>query len=144
MKISKPFIIQSLLLSLVSILLASSFLKTPQNSKDNINTMEKAAENGGLVLEIFGVRIEKNPLQSKLDDLQVSTWPKWTGQPSKIPWTFEAEETMYLLEGKVKVSVDGLDGSFVIGGSDLVVFPKGMKITWEVLQTVTKHYHLDK
>lgn len=76
MKISKPFIIQSLLLSLVSILLASSFLKTPQNSKDNINTMEKAAENGGLVLEIFGVRIEKNPLQSKLDDLQVSTWPE--------------------------------------------------------------------
>ena len=69
---------------------------------------------------------------------------RWTAEPSKIPWTFEAEETMYLLEGKVKVSVEGHEGSFEIGGGDLVVFPKGMKITWEMLETVTKHYHLEK
>ncbi|KNA19238.1 hypothetical protein SOVF_063410 [Spinacia oleracea] len=102
------------------------------------------AENGVSIVEKFGVKILNNPPQSKLDELQVNTWSKWSGQPMKIPWTFEAEETMYLLEGKVKVSVDGQEGSFEIGGGDLVVFPNGMKITWEVLEAVTKHYHLKK
>lgn len=62
----------------------------------------------------------------------------------KIPWSFEAEETMYLLEGKVKVTVEGSEGSFEIGAGDLVVFPKGMNITWEVIQAVKKHYSLKK
>ncbi|CAK7340072.1 unnamed protein product [Dovyalis caffra] len=95
-------------------------------------------------IEIFGVKIEKNPPQSKLDELGVSTWKKWGCKPSKFPWTFEATETMYLLEGEVKVSVDGYEGSFEIRAGDLVVFPKGMKITWDVLEAVSKHYSLEK
>lgn len=51
---------------------------------------------------------------------------------------------MYILEGKVKVTVDGSVGSFEIGGGDLVVFPKGMNITWEVVEAVKKHYSLKK
>ncbi|XP_021748111.1 uncharacterized protein LOC110713967 [Chenopodium quinoa] len=143
MKISKPFLLSSLLVLLSSIIIASVFIKTPQNSKDII-TMTEEQENGASIFKQFGVKIDKNPPQSKLDELQVNTWSKWSGQPMKIPWTFEAEETMYLLEGKVKVSVDGQEGSFEIGGGDLVVFPNGMKITWEVLEAVTKHYHLKK
>ncbi|KAH9627446.1 hypothetical protein KSS87_006137 [Heliosperma pusillum] len=69
---------------------------------------------------------------------------RWSGQPGKMPWTFEGEETMYLLEGKVKVSVDGHEGSFEIGAGDLAVFPKGMKITWDVLEAVNKHYYFKK
>ncbi|KMT00077.1 hypothetical protein BVRB_1g019040 [Beta vulgaris subsp. vulgaris] len=107
--------------------------------------MEKAAENNVTpISEIHGVKIQKNPPQSKLDDLQVTTWPQWSSQPSIIPWTFEAEETMYLLEGKAKVSVDGHDGSFEIESGDMAVFPKGLKITFQVLEAVNKHYHLKK
>lgn len=51
---------------------------------------------------------------------------------------------MYILEGKVKVTVDGSVGSFEIGGGDLAVFPKGMNITWEVIEAVKKHYSLKK
>lgn len=69
---------------------------------------------------------------------------RWEGGPTKIPWSFKEEETMYLLEGKVKVSVEGSKGSFEIGGGDLVVFPKGMNITWEVTEPVKKHYSLKK
>lgn len=71
---------------------------------------------------------------------------RYSGQPSKIPWTFKARETMYLLEGKVKVSVDGYgyEGSFEIGAGDLVVFPKGMQITWDVIEAVKKHYSLEE
>ncbi|KAG2384924.1 hypothetical protein LR48_Vigan10g054900 [Vigna angularis] len=94
--------------------------------------------------EVFGVKIEKNPPQSKLTELGVSTWNKWEGGPTKIPWYFKEEETMYLLEGKVRVTVEGSVGSFEIGGGDLVVFPKGMNITWEVIEAVKKHYSLKK
>ncbi|KAK7314880.1 hypothetical protein VNO77_33409 [Canavalia gladiata] len=94
--------------------------------------------------EVFGVKIAKNPPQSKLTELGVSTWPKWEGGPTKIPWSFDAEETMYLLEGKVRVTVEGSVGTFEIGAGDLVVFPKGMNITWEVIEAVKKHYSLKK
>ncbi|KAE9617231.1 hypothetical protein Lal_00034993 [Lupinus albus] len=92
--------------------------------------------------EIFGVKIHKNSPQSKLTELGVTTWPKYESGPSKIPWSFKAEETMYLLEGKVKVTVEGSVGSFEIGAGDLVVFPKGMNITWEVIESLKKHYSL--
>ncbi|MED6220059.1 hypothetical protein PIB30_041373 [Stylosanthes scabra] len=94
--------------------------------------------------EVFGVKIEKNPPQSKLTELGVTTWKTWEGGPMKIPWSFETEETMYLLKGKVKVTVEGSAGSFEIGGGDLVVFPKGMNISWEVIEAVKKHYSLKK
>ncbi|KAL2513401.1 RmlC-like cupins superfamily protein [Abeliophyllum distichum] len=94
--------------------------------------------------EIYGVKIQTNPPQSKLNDLGVSSWPTWSGGPSKIPWTFTAKETMYLLAGKVKVHCDGQDGFFEIGAGDLVEFPKGMKITWDVVEAVNKHYNLEK
>ncbi|MED6203735.1 hypothetical protein PIB30_002504 [Stylosanthes scabra] len=94
--------------------------------------------------EVFGVKIEKNPPQSKLTELGVTAWKTWEGGPMKIPWSFETEETMYLLKGKVKVTVEGSAGSFEIGGGDLVVFPKGMNITWEVIEAVKKHYSLKK
>lgn len=69
---------------------------------------------------------------------------RWEGSPSKFPWTFTAKETMFLLDGKVKVYCDGSDESFEIGAGDLVEFPKGMKVIWEVTQAVKKHYYLEK
>lgn len=57
---------------------------------------------------------------------------------------------MYLMEGKVRFHVverpeDDDEGEwFEIGGGDLVVFPKGMNIMWDVVESVKKHYHMDK
>ncbi|XP_058199019.1 uncharacterized protein LOC131314429 [Rhododendron vialii] len=93
---------------------------------------------------VGGVKIEKNPSESKLAQLGVSSWPKWGCGPSKFPWTFKANETMYLLEGKVNVYTEGYDGFFEIGAGDLVEFPKGMKVTWDVIESVNKHYYLEK
>lgn len=114
--------------------------------KTEVTALEKVVFDGGDgdVMEVFGVKIERNPSQSKLDRLGVSSWPTWSGGPSKIPWTFKATETIYLLEGKVKVYCDGHDGFFEIGAGDLVQFPKGMIITWDVIEAVKKHYHLEK
>jgi len=79
-----------------------------------------------------------------LTEESVRTFNRWEGGPLKIPWSFEEEETMYILEGKVNVTIEESIGSFEIGGGDLVVFPKGMNITWDVTKPVKKHYSLKK
>ncbi|XP_073003198.1 uncharacterized protein [Typha latifolia] len=97
-----------------------------------------------MVTEKLGVKVEKNPPESKLAELGVRQWPKWGCPPSKFPWTYTAKETCYLLEGKVKVFPDGHGDEFVeIGAGDLVEFPKGMKCTWEVSIAVDKHYNFE-
>lgn len=119
-------------------------ITSPQ--KTEVTAIGKVVFDGGDgdVTEVYGVKIERNPSQSKLDRLGVSSWPTWSGSPGKIPWTFKATETVYLLEGKVKVNCDGHDDFFEIGAGDLVQFPKGMLITWDVIKAVKKHYHLEK
>jgi len=92
------------------------------------------------VMENMGIQIESNPAEGRLSELKVRSWPKWGCPPSKFPWTYTATETCYLLEGRVKVYPDGYNDYVEIGPGDLVVFPKGMKCTWEVSEAVDKHY----
>ncbi|KAK9095767.1 hypothetical protein Sjap_021264 [Stephania japonica] len=94
-------------------------------------------------METLGVKIERNPSESKLTDLGVRTWPKWGCSPSKFPWTYSAKETCYLLKGKVKVYPDGQNDFVEVGAGDLVVFPKGMSCTWDVSEAVDKHYNFE-
>lgn len=65
---------------------------------------------------------------------------RWGCPPSKFPWTYDAKETCYLLEGKVKVTPSGANEAVEIAAGDLVVFPKGMSCTWDVSVAVDKHY----
>ncbi|KAG8064668.1 hypothetical protein GUJ93_ZPchr0004g39230 [Zizania palustris] len=97
-----------------------------------------------MATEKLGIRVERNPPESRLSELGVRQWPKWGCEKSKFPWTYSAKETCYLLQGKVKVYPDGTGGGeedFVeIAAGDLVVFPKGMSCTWDVAEAVDKHY----
>ncbi|KAI3464236.1 hypothetical protein Pfo_020899 [Paulownia fortunei] len=94
--------------------------------------------------EKLGIKIVKNPPESKLSELGVRSWPnRWGCPPSNFPWTYSSKETCYLLEGKVKVYPDGSDEAVEIGAGDLVVFPKGMSCTWDVSEAVDKHYKFD-
>ncbi|XP_073276670.1 uncharacterized protein [Primulina huaijiensis] len=93
--------------------------------------------------EKSGIKIVSNPAEAKLSDLGVRSWPKWGCPPSKFPWTYSSRETCYLLKGKVKVYPDGSDEAVEIGAGDLVVFPKGMSCTWDVSETVDKHYQFE-
>ena len=57
---------------------------------------------------------------------------------------FEAQETCYLLRGKVKVYPKGSSNESVeFGGGDLVTIPKGLSCTWDVSVAVDKHYKFD-
>ncbi|CAD6260760.1 unnamed protein product [Miscanthus lutarioriparius] len=97
-----------------------------------------------MATEKLGIKVERNPPESRLSELGVRQWPKWGCEKSKFPWTYSAKETCYLLQGKVKVYPEGHGEEFVeIAAGDLVVFPKGMSCTWDVAEAVDKHYNFE-
>jgi uncharacterized cupin superfamily protein len=51
--------------------------------------------------------VERNPGEEKLDELGVRDWPIWTKETSEFPWSYDATETSYVLEGRVVVMLDG-------------------------------------
>lgn len=88
------------------------------------------------------ISIESEPSRDRLDALGVFSWPIWTKEASTFPWTYDASETCYLLEGEVTVIPEkGTPVSF--GKGNLVTFPAGMSCTWEIHAAVKKHYSFD-
>ncbi|XP_051118814.1 uncharacterized protein LOC127243023 [Andrographis paniculata] len=88
------------------------------------------------------IRVQSNPSESQLTQLGVKSWPKWACSPGKYELKFEAQETCYLLRGKVRVYLKNVpEGESVeFGAGDLVVIPKGIACTWDVSLPVDKHY----
>jgi len=88
------------------------------------------------------IKVERQPSQEQLNQLGVSTWGIWEKEVSTFPWTYDAQETCYFLEGDVIVTPEG--GQPVqMGKGDLVTFPSGMSCTWEITKDVKKHYSFD-
>lgn len=85
------------------------------------------------------IKIDRQPSQSTLDGLGVSNWAIWTKEVSEFPWTYDAEETCYFLEGDVVVTPEGGE-PVEMGKGDLVTFPVGMSCTWKIRADVRKHY----
>ncbi len=75
----------------------------------------------------------------KLRELGVESWSPWECRPETFDWEYSSDETAYVKEGRVKVRTEqGQEVEF--GAGDLVFFPRGMKCTWTVLQTIRKVY----
>ena len=79
------------------------------------------------------------PAPERLAALGVLSWPIWTKDVSIFPWTYDSEETCYFLEGDVIVTPEG-GAPIRVGKGDLVIFPAGMRCTWDVRVPVRKHY----
>jgi len=71
--------------------------------------------------------------------LGANSWPTWSKEVSKFPWTYGEREIAYVLEGEVVVTPIGGE-SVSFGKGDLVTFPSGMSCTWEVKKALRKHY----
>ncbi|XP_057479503.1 uncharacterized protein LOC130766822 [Actinidia eriantha] len=86
--------------------------------------------------------VQRNPSESQLSELGIKSWPKWGCSPGKYQLKFDAEETCYLVRGKVKVFPKGSPETDAVefGAGDLVVIPKGLSCTWDVSIAVDKHY----
>jgi uncharacterized cupin superfamily protein len=88
------------------------------------------------------ILLERNPSPERLEQMGVYTWPIWEKDASVFPWTYDSNETCYLLEGRVTVTPDGGEPvSFQAG--DLVTFPNKMSCNWEIHDAVRKHYRFD-
>jgi len=75
----------------------------------------------------------------ELKKMGVLDWPVWRREVSKFPWSYDAEEECYFLEGEVTIHKD--DGTKLeIGKGDFVTFPKGLSCIWDIKKTVKKHY----
>lgn len=88
------------------------------------------------------IHIEQQVARETLESLSVFNWPIWEKEPSEFPWTYDAPETCYLLEGEVEVTPDGGETVRFRAG-DLVTFPAGMRCRWAISKTVRKHYNFD-
>ncbi len=86
------------------------------------------------------IEVEHGPSAGRLEALGVWGWPIWTQEESVFPWSYEATEVCYLLEGEVVVTPDGGEPVTIRAG-DLVTFPAGLSCVWEVRRAVRKHYH---
>ena len=86
--------------------------------------------------------VEKNPAQTKLDALGVSKWPTWKKEVSTFEWTFHEQEIAYILDGECEVTTC-CGNKFTFGKGDLVTFPAGTKVSWDVKKALHKHYKLD-
>lgn len=85
------------------------------------------------------IKVERQVGEARLKALGVSSWPTWGAPASEFPWTYDATETAYVLEGQVIVTPDG-GNPVEFGAGDLVTFPAGMSCTWKILKAVRKHY----
>ena len=85
------------------------------------------------------IKVDRNPNAQEIDSLSVKTWPIWEKEESEFPWTYDASETCYFLEGQVVVTPDGGE-PVTVGKGDLVTFPRGMSCTWNIVKAVRKHY----
>ena len=86
------------------------------------------------------IQVIRQPDQDFLDKEGVFSWGTWGCDVSKFPWSYDSNESCYLLKGKVTVTpTDGRNpASFEAG--DFVTFPAGMSCTWDVSEAVHKHF----
>ncbi len=75
---------------------------------------------------------------TKYEKDKAESWPIWEKEESEFPWEYFDQETCLILEGKavVKTSEDSIE----FGAGDYVVFPEGLKCTWEIKKKIKKHY----
>jgi uncharacterized protein len=100
---------------------------------------ERSGEEQTMSEVLSDIRIERQAPKARLAALGVENWPIWTKEASTFPWTYDAAETCYFLEGEVVVTPDG-GAPVAMGAGDLVTFPAGLSCTWAIRRAVRKHY----
>ena len=61
----------------------------------------------------------------------------WDCTPGQFVWHYDIDETIHILEGSILLD-DGVSPSRRLGPGDVVFFPKGSKVHWEVEGYVKK------
>ncbi|MEW6103940.1 MAG: cupin domain-containing protein [bacterium] len=86
------------------------------------------------------IKVEK-PTNERLKELGVSNWGKWECPVSRFNWEYDCDERCYILEGEVNIETK--EGNTKIEKGDVVLFPKGLKCTWDVKKEIKKVYRFE-
>ncbi|MDD5194605.1 MAG: cupin domain-containing protein [Candidatus Omnitrophica bacterium] len=84
------------------------------------------------------IKVEKID-KTQLEKLGIFRWPIWEKEESSFDWYYDNEERCYFIEGEVEVETDDAK-QVAINKGDYVIFPKGLKCTWNIKKRVRKHY----
>eukprot|EP00586_Coscinodiscus_wailesii_P007015 CAMPEP_0172491158 /NCGR_PEP_ID=MMETSP1066-20121228/21865_1 /TAXON_ID=671091 /ORGANISM="Coscinodiscus wailesii, Strain CCMP2513" /LENGTH=95 /DNA_ID=CAMNT_0013260051 /DNA_START=258 /DNA_END=545 /DNA_ORIENTATION=- len=87
------------------------------------------------------IEVVSQPDQAFLEKKGVFNWGTWGCDVSKFPWTYDSNESCYLLAGKVTVTPSDGRQPATFGKGDFVTFPAGMSCTWDVSEAVQKHFN---
>jgi uncharacterized protein len=85
------------------------------------------------------IRIERRPSPAKLEVMGVFEWAIWQKEISTFSWTYDKNETCYILEGECTVTPEKGE-SVICQRGDLVYFPAGLKCEWNIRSPIKKHY----
>jgi uncharacterized protein len=88
---------------------------------------------------IMNIKVEK-PDADVLEALGVFSWPTWAKEISTFPWSYNAQEVAYILEGEVTVVPKNGGSPVTFSAGDLVTFPAGLSCIWHVKKNLLKHY----
>jgi uncharacterized cupin superfamily protein len=83
--------------------------------------------------------VEHNLSPAQLETLGVFDWPVWEKEVSRFDWTYDAEESCYIIAGRVTVTPTG-GAPVEITAGDYVIFPAGMSCVWDISEPISKHY----
>ncbi len=81
---------------------------------------------------------EKKALKIPSGPVHKDGWSVWECAPSVFDWSYDADETAYVYQGRVRVTSGGKVVEIKAG--DLAVFPQGLSCRWEVLEKIVKVY----
>ncbi len=85
------------------------------------------------------IQVIRQLARAEAEALGVFDWPVWSKEPSTFEWHYDTEERCYLVAGEVEV-IPETGAAVVVGAGDFVTFPAGLSCTWQVRQTLKKHY----
>lgn len=81
------------------------------------------------------IEVRKPTLNEKKE---ASSWHIWEKEVSEFQWEYDAKETCLIIDGKGIVKTGSGEVSF--GPGDWVVFPKGLKCSWKIIEPIKKNY----
>ncbi len=74
-----------------------------------------------------------------LDQESILQWPSYEASEGSFPCYYYTDESCYVLEGKVLITVSG-DDEITLSQGDFITLPKDRASFWEVLQPFRGHF----
>ena len=84
----------------------------------------------------------KKGTEEELKSLDLDSWNSWSCGVSEFDWEYDADERCFIQDGKAVITADSGE-KVEINKGDLVLFPKGLKCHWIILEPIRKAYRFE-